>query len=109
MACGGLGAAAPILAFSLEDAPQLAAGFFTDFLGSLPTSRKVYSDPHSENGLAWVLFSIGTILNLFAIEHWVFAEAVYPVRMVFIMGSITVLVLRPFWSKGLRFHSAKTR
>jgi len=96
MACGGLGAAAPILAFSLEDAPQLAAG-------------KVYSDPHSENGLAWVLFSIGTILNLFAIEHWVFAEAVYPVRMVFIMGSITVLVLRPFWSKGLRFHSAKTR
>jgi len=29
MACGGLGAAAPILAFSLEDAPQLAAGFFT--------------------------------------------------------------------------------
>jgi hypothetical protein len=29
MASGGLGAAAPILAFSLEDAPQLAAGFFT--------------------------------------------------------------------------------
>ncbi len=28
MACGGLGTAAPILAFSLEDTPQLAAGLF---------------------------------------------------------------------------------
>ena len=29
MASGGLGAAAPVLAFSLEDAPQLATRFFT--------------------------------------------------------------------------------
>jgi hypothetical protein len=29
MASGDLGAADPLLAFSLEDAPQLAAGFFT--------------------------------------------------------------------------------
>jgi hypothetical protein len=30
MASGGLGAVAPIMAFSLEDAPQLAAGFFIE-------------------------------------------------------------------------------
>jgi len=47
MACEGLGAAAPILAFSLEDAPQQAAGFFTseslgDAFQHLASRRKAH-------------------------------------------------------------------
>jgi hypothetical protein len=38
MAPGGLGAAAPIMAFSLEDTPQQAAGFFIG-LSSLMGSK----------------------------------------------------------------------
>jgi len=48
MACGGLGAAAPILAFSLEDAPQLAAGFFT---------RKFFVQADRGNPVRLILFA----------------------------------------------------
>jgi hypothetical protein len=68
---------------------------FMNFLGTLPTIRKAYYQPETENGLAWTLFSLGTLLNLLAIEEWTFSMAVYPVSMVFIVGVVTILVLIP--------------
>ena len=41
---GGVGAAAPILAFSMEDAPQHAAGFFTLILAMLFADIVVWVD-----------------------------------------------------------------
>jgi len=73
----------------------LLINLFMNLLGTLPTIRKVYYQPETENRLAWTLFSLGNLLNLFAIEERVFAMVVYPVSMVFIVGVVTVLVLIP--------------
>jgi hypothetical protein len=73
----------------------LLISLFMNFLGTLPTIRKAYYQPETENRLAWTLFSLGNLLNLFAIQEWTFAMVVYPVSMVFIVGSVTVLVLIP--------------
>ena len=66
-----------------------------DFLGAVPTIRKAYRAPHTEDRLAWALFIAGNTFNLLAVERWVFAIAVYPVYMFLASGTITALVLRP--------------
>ncbi len=66
-----------------------------DFLGALPTIRKSYLEPAGEDRVAWALFWAGNIANLFAVERWTFAIAVYPVYMFLASGAIALLVLRP--------------
>lgn len=65
-----------------------------DLAGGLPTIRKSYLDPESEDSLTWCLFLAGNTLNLFAVTTWSFALASYPVYMFLGSGVITVLVLR---------------
>jgi ABC-type transport system involved in cytochrome c biogenesis permease subunit len=92
-----IGAGIGLAMWVMFDSPMsaLLICLFMNFLGTLPTIRKVYYQPETENGLAWTLFSLGTLLNLFAIEEWSFSMAVYPVSMIFIVGTVTVLVLIP--------------
>lgn len=61
---------------------------FIDFMGALPTIRKVYHEPRSEDRTAWVLFFVGNVINLFAVEKWTFAIAVYPIYMLITVGLI---------------------
>tara|TARA_B100001964_G_scaffold57537_1_gene65122 strand:+ start:44756 stop:44989 length:234 start_codon:yes stop_codon:yes gene_type:complete len=70
-------------------------GLSVDFAGAMPTIRKAYHAPESEDRVAWILFISGNTLNLFAIETWSFAIAVYPVYMFLASGTIAALVLRP--------------
>lgn len=63
-----------------------------DFMGVLPTARKSYYEPESEDRLAWAISLAGSTANLFAVEIWVFAIAVYPVYMVVTNGMLTALV-----------------
>lgn len=72
----------------------LLINIFIDFMGALPTIRKSYHRPEEENRVAWVLFLAGNTANLFAIETWSFAIAIYPIYMFLANGLITVLVLR---------------
>ncbi len=66
-----------------------------DFLGSLPTFRKAYNEPHTEDFKAWILFSVANMLNLFTVSHWNSAEFVYPIYLFTISGVVTsVLLLR---------------
>ena len=66
-----------------------------DFTGALPTIRKAYYAPEGEDRFAWALFISGNTANLFAVERWVFAIAVYPIYMFLASGLIAALVLRP--------------
>lgn len=75
--------------------PTLYSGLFVDFVGALPTIRKSWVQPESEDLLTWVLFVAANALNLFALREWNLVMASYPVYMVFISGlMVAVLVLR---------------
>lgn len=90
-----LGAMTSAILWWLFDSPFIALliNLFIDFLGALPTIKKVYKKPETEDRTAWVLFFLGNVVNLFAIETWVFTIAVYPVYMFCGNGIITTLVL----------------
>ena len=66
-----------------------------DFAGAVPTIKKAYLAPHTEDRLAWALFIAGNAFNLLAVDRWEFAIAIYPVYMFLASGTIAALVLRP--------------
>lgn len=88
------GAGASAIFWWLFDSPLVALiiNLFIDFMGALPTIRKTYYDPESEDRIAWALFFAGNIVNLFAVEHWAFAIAVYPIYMFFGSGLIAAFI-----------------
>lgn len=63
-----------------------------DWLGLMPTVRKSYHRPHTEQRLAWMCWFIGTFINLFAIDKWTIEIAFYPLYMAIGNGIITFLV-----------------
>ena len=66
-----------------------------DFAGAVPTIRKAYLAPQTEDRLAWALFIAGNFFNLLAVDRWEFAIAIYPVYFFLASGIIAALVLRP--------------
>jgi len=64
-----------------------------DLVGAIPTLKKSYLDPASENKLTWILFWSANTLNLFAVESWNFAMAFYPLYLFFISGTIAVILI----------------
>ena len=96
-----IGAAISLVVWRIFNSPMsaLLINLFINFLGTLPTLRKVWYQPETENKVAWSLYSLGSIVNLFAVENWTFSMAVYPVSMIFLIGMVTVPVL---WRKRPR-------
>lgn len=88
-----LGAGASLVLWWMFNSPLVALliNIFIDLLGSLPTIKKAYHEPEKEDRLAWALFFIGNIVNLFAVGIWTFAIAVYPVYM--FLGSSLIAAL----------------
>lgn len=78
--------------------PTLFTGLFVDLVGALPTVRKVWKNPGSEDLFTWVLFVAANVLNLFALKEWNLAMASYPVYMVF----VTVLIASVISIRRLR-------
>lgn len=72
----------------------LIINIFVDFLGMLPTIRKTYLSPFSEEGLPWFLTVAACTLNVFAISSWQFDIWVYPMYMLLINGAVLALVYK---------------
>jgi hypothetical protein len=66
----------------------------TDVLGALPTIKKSYYEPETEDMLTWVLYVIASILNLLAIEQWSLAILLPPMYVLLVNTTILVLLLR---------------
>lgn len=66
-----------------------------DWFGLMPTVKKAYHRPHTEDQLSWICWFFGSFLNLFAIEHWTFELGIYPIYMVLGNGIIVILVCWP--------------
>jgi len=89
-----LGAGVSVMLWWLFSSPLVALliNLFIDLMGALPTIRKVYHEPESEDRTAWTLFFVSGIANLFAIDSWTFAIAVYPIYMLLLSGLITAFI-----------------
>lgn len=89
------GAGFSIFLWWLFDSPIVAlmTNILIDFLGLLPTIRKAYLEPETEDLTAWLLFFLGNTLNLFAAEAWIFTIYIYPIYMFLGSGIVTMLVL----------------
>lgn len=90
-----VGAAAGLVAWALTDMPLFALliASVVDLLGYLPTVRKAYHEPWSEDHRAWVIFLIGYAINIFAISEWNLAIASYPVYQLLCCGVVVWLLL----------------
>lgn len=91
-----VGCAASVVLWVLADTPlyTLVINIFIDFLGILPTLKKAFFDPLSEDALAWSVTTFSNLLNVFAIELWVFSVAVYPLYMLVVNGLVTAFIFR---------------
>ncbi|MGB3756550.1 MAG: hypothetical protein WBA07_09280 [Rivularia sp. (in: cyanobacteria)] len=77
----------PLIALSINIA--------IDFLGALPTIRKSYRKPETEDLLTWIIFLLAHTLNLFAIKQWSFSVLAYPAYLFFTVATVVLLLLRP--------------
>lgn len=70
----------------------MAANLVADGIGCWPTLKKAYAEPEGEDRLAWGIWLSANTLNLFAVQHWTFAGAAYPVYMAVACAIITSVV-----------------
>ena len=86
------------------DAPltALLLNLLMDFISLLPTIKKGYLRPWTEDPFSWTMWFFGSVLNLLAVERWTFGIAIYPIYMAIGNGLIVALIYR----KSLR-HMTK--
>ncbi|HSB46882.1 MAG TPA: hypothetical protein VLD37_02625 [Candidatus Bilamarchaeum sp.] len=65
-----------------------------DFLGAMPTIKKLLEEPGSESRAAWTVFSLGNLLNVLAIESWTMEIALFPLYFLVVNGIVLALSLR---------------
>jgi hypothetical protein len=73
----------------------LLCNLIIDLLGAMPTILKSYREPHKESLLTWSLYLTGSILNLFAVEHWSITLAMFPLYIFIVNAAIVGCLLRP--------------
>lgn len=78
--------------FSKSALIALYINILIDSLGYLPTFKKTYINPKHENKTCWILFLIGSILNMLAISDLSFSIALYPFYM-FAMDIVMIYLL----------------
>lgn len=70
----------------------LFSNILIDFFGLLPTIKKSYFDPTSEDRVAWSVTSLSNFLNILAVSSWTFTIGFYPVYMLLVNGLVTALL-----------------
>lgn len=90
-----LGVGISLLLWWQFNSPLIALLFniLIDFLGALPTIKKSYYEPQTENLLTWSLYLIASIINLFAIDYWSFQLAAFPLYIFLINATIVIFIL----------------
>ncbi len=76
----------------------------SDFFGALPTIRKSYSGPQSEDTLTWFLTTLGDFCLLLAVESATLFVVAFPLYLFVINGLITILTLRKFFFSPKRLN-----
>ena len=71
-----------------------------DLAGALPTMRKTYKNPESENKTAWVLFFMGTAINCLAVRSWSEPSAILPLYFCAMTAIMMALCFRRIPARG---------
>lgn len=64
-----------------------------DFVGSLPTLRKAYTEPYSETVSMFAIFSVSGIFTMLAIKEYSVVTTLYPLTLIGINVLVTVIIL----------------
>ena len=70
----------------------LLSSIIIDIFGLLPTIKKSYFRPDSEEFFPWFVTVLACVLNVFAIQQWKFDIWIYPIYMLVINGLIAYLL-----------------
>jgi len=73
----------------------LLINILVDLFGIMPTIKKSYLNPISEDKFPWFITLISCILNIFAIRVWNFDVWIYPVYMLVTNGAVVYLLYFP--------------
>jgi len=66
-----------------------------DLLACIPTAIKSYTNPETESPTAFVAGTIGVVITLLTIQHWMFANYAFPVYLLIANTSIAgIIILR---------------
>ncbi len=104
-ACFALSLVAVVIYLVFHDAAfALSVNLAGDFFAYLPTLRKTYSDPASENFSTWAIFTVGSTLSILAIQHFTYGVALLPVYLTALSIIMCFLILR---GKGKRLKEAE--
>ena len=71
----------------------LLINILIDFLALLPTIKKSYNRPETEDRVAWLLETIASVINILAIKTWIFSIYIYPIYLIVVNGVISFLLL----------------
>lgn len=90
------GAIASALAWALFNSAEIALFMIivVDFFGLVPTIYKSYLRPWTENRTAWIIATIASLLNIFAIESWTFVIATYPLYVLITNALVAFFIVR---------------
>jgi hypothetical protein len=80
--------------FFSTPALALFMGITSDAIGYLPTMRKAWHNPLSEDKLTWLMFWAGGMLSLFAITTWSVEMAAYPLYFCVFPGLMAAILSR---------------
>lgn len=77
----------------------LALNLAADLTAAYPTMRHASESPEEESRKAWTTFTVANVVNCLAIDEWTFGIAVFPFELLFITGTIMVIL---YWRRGQR-------
>jgi hypothetical protein len=99
------GAGLSLLLWLVSGSPLVALLMNTtmDMLGAVPTIRKVYRDPSSEDLVFWLMSFTSALLNLFAIEQLSLSFVIFPTYLFILNITMLLLITRPKWSRVKTF------
>lgn len=75
-----------------------------DLLAGIPTAIKSYTNPETESPIAFVAGSLGVILTLLTIQHWILANYAFPCYLLVANSTIAGIIILRGRKKS---HSAK--
>ncbi len=92
-----LGALVGVIGWIATKNPHIAlyCSIAAGICGYVPTFRKAYLKPRTENTAHWVLCGVAAILNISALASWSVFTASVPVYLLICDGSLALLTLFP--------------
>jgi len=94
--CGACALAALALwAVTGEPVTAIVLSIIGDFAAALPTLRKAWLAPATENRPAYVIALLGTTLGIFSVEETTFAAYAFNAYLVAVVGALVLILYLP--------------